>query len=102
MAMAASKLPTSYAVDVLPLAVAVGDLNLDGRLDLVVTNSNSDTISVLLGYGNGSFASEVTLGTDITPYSVAIGDLNGDGSSDIAVSSYHYSAAVSVYLNDLL
>jgi VCBS repeat-containing protein len=94
--------PTTYAVGELPLSVAVSDLNLDGTLDLVVANSNSDTLSVLLGYGDGMFESQSELDSGVTPYTVSAGDLNGDGSPDLAIASYHYTAAVSVLLNDLL
>src|SRR5438876_8540180 len=38
-----------------PASVAVGDLNGDGRPDLVTANESSFTVSVLLGYGDGTF-----------------------------------------------
>ncbi|CAG7598062.1 VCBS repeat containing protein [Hyalomma marginatum] len=41
----------------MPTGVAVGDFNHDGKLDLVNTNTGSDTISVLLGTGIGTFQS---------------------------------------------
>src|SRR5947209_4992435 len=43
------------AVGSLPTPVAVGDFNGDGRQDLLVGNSNSGTVSVLLGNGGGGF-----------------------------------------------
>src|SRR5436305_783825 len=45
----------SYPVGVTPQSVAVADLDRDGIPDLVVTNSGSNTVSVLLGKGNDTF-----------------------------------------------
>ena len=47
------------------MSLAVGDVNGDGKPDLVVTNSNggSNTVSVLLGNGNGTFQNQTTLAT---------------------------------------
>jgi len=41
-----------------PMSIAMGDLNGDGILDLVVANFESDDVSVLLGNGDGTFADE--------------------------------------------
>ena len=38
-----------------PRSIAVGDLNGDGSADIVIANSGSDDISVLLGQGDGTF-----------------------------------------------
>ena len=42
-------------------AVAAGDFNGDGKPDLVVANFNDNTVSVLLGNGDGTFQTPVTL-----------------------------------------
>jgi hypothetical protein len=70
-----------------PLSVATGDLNGDGKLDLVSANNRDDTASVLLGDGKGNFtlASSQTTGTE--PYSIAVGDFNGDGRLDLATAN---------------
>src|SRR6185437_9293948 len=44
----------SYSVGTNPQAVVTADINHDGRLDLAVANVESDSVSVLLGNGNGS------------------------------------------------
>src|SRR6185437_3347430 len=44
----------SYPVGTNPQAVVTADFNHDGRLDLAVANVESDSVSVLLGNGNGS------------------------------------------------
>jgi hypothetical protein len=67
--------------------VVLGDVNLDGILDLLTTNVNDNTVSVLLGDGSGRFApapgSPVQVGRG--PYdTLVLRDLNGDGKPDFA------------------
>lgn len=76
-------------------SLAVGDLNLDSKLDLVVANSNCGefdcpmgSLSVLLGNGDGTFETAVDYSAgDFGANSVALADLNGDGKPDLAVSN---------------
>src|SRR5215471_7570074 len=68
-----------------PVFIAIGDLNADGRPDLVIANSNSNKISILFGTDNGAFGSQFDIVTGIDPYSVAIADLDADGHVDLAV-----------------
>ena len=92
----AATLPVGYS----PYAVAVGDFNGDGVLDLAVANScgndlicnnSAGTVSILLGDGTGSFSpaatSPITVG--VNPRFVAAGDFNGDGSLDLAVANFN-------------
>ena len=73
-----------------PLSVAVSDFNGDQFLDIVVTKLTSDSIGVLLGYGNGSFETEITLAlaNGSAPYCVCTGDFNNDNHTDLAVANY--------------
>ncbi|CAF1237173.1 unnamed protein product [Rotaria sordida] len=73
-----------------PLAIALGDINNDTLLDIVVANSGTDTIGIFLGYHNGSFVALTTYSTekDLYPVSVAISDFNSDQWLDIDVANF--------------
>jgi hypothetical protein len=88
---------SSVGVGANPVSVAVGDLNSDGKLDLVTANSGSNTVSVLLGNGAGGFPSRTDFATGTNPVAVAIGDVNGDGAPDL-VSANNAASTVSVLL----
>jgi len=68
-----------------PHAVVAADLNGDGRLDLVVANHDSGSITVLLGKPDGTFSPGVDYGVGQGPRALATGDFNGDGILDLAV-----------------
>jgi hypothetical protein len=70
-----------------PSAIAVGDFNGDGKLDLAVTNTVSNTVTILLGNGDGTFTAGPTLATGSYPTAVAVGDFNGDGKLDLAIAN---------------
>lgn len=82
-----------------PFFVATGDFNNDGIPDLVTANAASDSVTVLLGNGDGSFTQASSPPVGNTPESVAVGDFNGDGFPDLAVSNVN-SANVTVLLGD--
>src|SRR6266850_113157 len=77
----------SFDVGSNPFSVAIGDVSGDGKPDLVVANFYSNTVSVLLGNGDGSFGAKVDYGTGGGPRSVAIGDVNGDGMPDLVTAN---------------
>ena len=76
------------------LAAAAADLNGDGNLDLAVTSSGRDSITVLLGNGDGTFRDPITVSTGTAPAGIAAADFNGDGKADLAVAA---SGEVSVH-----
>ena len=80
-----------------PFYVAMGDLNGDGKPDLAVANYRSNSVSVLLGKGDGSFATKVDYETGSQPYCAAIGDLSGDGKPDLVL---HIQEQQIILLND--
>ena len=70
-----------------PADVITGDFNRDGKLDVIVSNSGSSSLSVFLGGGNGSFGSRRDFALGSQPQALASGDFNGDGKLDLAVVS---------------
>ena len=77
----------SAGYDSLPNSIATGNFNNDNQLDIVVANSGTDNVLVLLGDGNGSFVMETiyTTGMNSHPYFIAVSDLNNDTQLDIVV-----------------
>jgi hypothetical protein len=86
-----------HPVGPVPKASALGDLNGDGKLDLVTANTHGNypagsaptDLTVLLGDGAGGFSPGFTLANDLTPFNVTVADLNGDGTVDIASANWH-------------
>ena len=66
----------------IPMAIASGDFNHDGKEDLVVT-LNPNGIAVMLGNGDGTFQAPVTYPTDQSPNGLTVADVNGDGVLDV-------------------
>jgi hypothetical protein len=66
-----------------PGAIALADLDADGRLDVVVAADG--ILSVLLNAGAGALAAPVAYPITAGSTSIAIGDVDGDGRPDIAV-----------------
>jgi hypothetical protein len=81
--------PVAYPTGALaPNGVALGDLNGDGRLDVVVANTDSPgTIAVLLGNGDGTLQPAVTYAAGSWPQFVVLADFNKDGHLDVAVAN---------------
>jgi hypothetical protein len=84
------------------------DFNKDGLPDIVTTNLDDDTVTVLLGDGKGGFrnASGSPFPAGAKPWQVAIDDVNGDGKFDLLIIPYERDIpdasqnAVTVLLGD--
>jgi hypothetical protein len=85
---AAAPCPTGKS----PNDIATGDFNGDGNLDVVIANTETPNITILLGDGKGGFkpSPHSPFATDSHPHvhGVAVGDFNGDGRLDVVTESW--------------
>ena len=88
--------PVAYgAGGVDTFAVALADVNGDGKLDLLVANAcnnnsscNNGSVGVLLGNGDGTYqAATAYSSAGLYADAVAVGDINGDGNPDLVVTN---------------
>ena len=78
--------------------IYLADVNGDGKADLVTPNSAANTISILLGNGDGTFQPKSDFAAGAHPVAIAIADFNNDGKPDLAVAD-QYSNSLSILLN---
>ena len=84
---------------VTPVAADIADLNGDGKADLIVANS-SDSISVLLSNGDGTFANPATIAINGQPTSITTGYFDTTGNLDIAVGTTGSPGSVSIIVGN--
>jgi hypothetical protein len=88
---------TDVNTPVTPGRTAIGDLNNDGKQDLVIACEMANSVRVLYNTstpGSISFSTAVDLAPGTQPNAVAIGDLDGDGKPDLAITRVPYVIAV--------
>ena len=78
--------PTQSAVGSGPVAIILGDFNLDGNLDAATADSGTNAISVLAGNGDGTFQHRQAYTVGAMPDGIDSADLNGDGIPDFVVA----------------
>ncbi len=85
--LALNFLPRELGVGLAPTAIAVGDFNNDSAIDLAVTNSGANNVSVLLGNGDGTFRTTPNVPVGQSPSAILANDFNGDGRTDLVVAN---------------
>jgi hypothetical protein len=78
--------PTVYSTGVHPASLAIGDVNNDGRTDIVTANQGSANISVFLQQDGGLMTDQILYTAGNAPDAVTVGDINNDGLVDVAVA----------------
>lgn len=76
------------AVGRLPTGVVTGDFNGDTKQDMAVANYYSNSVSILLGNGNGTFATQPTIPAGNRPFVIASGDFDGINGPDLVVGDF--------------
>lgn len=90
---------TDVGVGSNPQSLAVGDVNRDGRVDVVTANLGSDNLTLLAGNGNGTFAAAANSSAGdssnprIHPTDVTLTDVNRDGQLDALVGHGYQGSA---------
>ena len=76
------------------------DFDRDGNPDLAVANRGSDTVSIVLGRGDGTFLPQQEIPVGGMPHGLAVLDVDGDGDTDIVNSNSAGAGNLSILLND--
>jgi len=93
-----------FATGISPQQILAGDIDGDGKPEIIVADSGGNAISVFYNTAtsgsitSSSLAAKVDFAADISPMAFGIGDLNGDGKLDI-VASNSFSGDLSVFRN---
>jgi hypothetical protein len=82
-----------------PMSVGIADFDRDGNLDIVFTNSATNTVDVIFGDGHGQFGRRISIPNAQEPERLAIADFNHDGNPDLVIT-HRTSKDISVVLND--
>ncbi len=97
----APKIDYTLGIDTDPSDIAIGDLDLDGKPDIIVSNYGVHTVSVFRNLSTGGnllFDTRIDYFVDGYPTGVTVGDLDGDGKPEIA-ASVNGSDVASVFRN---
>ena len=98
--------PLKFPTGINPRVLRAGDVNRDGKVDLVTANSGTLTgedysggdVSLLLGNGDGSFHPAISIVAGKVPRDVGLGDFNEDGKLDLVVANAPFTSTPSLVL----
>ncbi len=92
-----------FAVGDKPSVLAIGDIDGDGKADIVTANITGNSVSVIrntsTGIGNINFGPKTDFNVVGDCYGVALGDLDGDGKLDMVATNNNATETISVFLN---
>ena len=97
------RVSATYPSGMGPWGVAAGDFDADGNVDIVTSNYDGDSVSVLRGKGDGTFGAPAyyPFVNNYDPYDIEIADYDQDGDNDVAALPYSGSAqAFYIYANN--
>jgi hypothetical protein len=78
---------TTLAVGTDPRGVITADFNGDGKPDMALVDRGTNTVTILLGNGDGTFSAAASYATGFDPIALAVGDFNGDGKLDLVTAN---------------
>ncbi|MFH1108208.1 MAG: VCBS repeat-containing protein [Planctomycetota bacterium] len=78
---------TIQAVGSGPRAVAVGDFDGDGAIDLAVTNAAANSVSILMGNCDGTYTRQDIEAVGASPWNIAAVDIDHDGDLDLIITN---------------
>jgi hypothetical protein len=91
--------PTNYALNGADASsLDLGDLDLDGDLDVLTANTDSNNANVLANNGSGVFGAAQVLGAGVEPGHALIGQVDAGNSPDLLITNSG-SNSVTRYLN---
>jgi len=94
--------PLNYIVARALGQIGSGDIDGDGKPDLIIASHMDSTLSILRNTssaGTISFANKVNLATGKNPYSFSVGDMDGDGKPDLVIDNI-ISLSISILKNN--
>jgi len=78
---------TTLSVETDPRGTIVADFNGDGNPDVAIVDRGTNTVTILLGHGDGTFSAPASYATGVDPIALAVGDFNGDGKLDLVTAN---------------
>ena len=90
---------SNFIVGDFPDCGVAADFNGDGKLDLAIGKLTSNTVSILLGNGDGTFGPKQDYVTGMDVREIVVGDFNRDGKLDLAVAN-NAAGTVSILLGN--